>query len=568
MKKLLLFLVAGILAALSPHVVRAGEISFTTSKAVGETIELVLFTDELPGITVEGATFVGSVKDQANNSVSWAWFTVESQTVKMNGHITNFSCERNSLTALDVTKCPELEYLYCGQNRLESLDVTKCPALKCLSCDYNYYLEALDVSSCSGLKRLNCRGNALLNLDVTNCPDLDELCCDMNRIREEGAMDGLIASLCDRSGLEEKGILGVVNLSDSKELNICTPQQAEAARKRGWMVKAWTGEHWVDYFGESTDVDEITLTTSKSVGETIELAFPVDEGTLVSVEGATVKEMYNKDGYEYIVYSLESQTVKVTGRMTRFICKGNSLTALDVTKCPRLEQLYCGNNSLTALDATKCPRLTKLHCGNNSLTALDVSNCSLLKMLYCGNNSLTALDVTKCPRLEQLYCGNNSLTALDVSNCSLLRMLFCGNNSLTALDVTNCTKLGFISCEMNQIKGKAMDDLVASLYDRSGLEKKGTLNVLDLSDPKEGNVCTTLQAEAARQRGWMVRARTGEDWMDYPGSDPTVIEDTPATGFGDVPAVIYDLEGRSSRELRPGIHIVKTKNGKAVKVMR
>lgn len=333
---------------------------------------------------------------------------------------------------------------------------------------------------------------------------------------------------------------------------------------------------------------EITLTTSKAVGDSIVLKFYSAEFSGITVEGATEKERLEDDQILYIKYILESQTVKVSGDFTYIDCGNNSLTALDVSKCTGLKSLYCGSNSLTALDVSGCPKLTELYCYNNSLTALDVSKFPELRYLVCGNNPLTTLEVSNCPKLENFKCDGSSLTALEVSNCPKLLLLYCRYSSLTTLEVNNCPKLKKIFCEynslttleftdcpglydiycqMNQIKGKAMDDLIASLNDRSGDVIKGALLAIDLSDPGEGNVCTWPQVEAALRRGSIVYARKDQEWKKYPGSDPAGIDRT-ETGTGDVPAVIYDLEGRRSRELRPGINIVKTTGGKTVKVTR
>ena len=85
------------------------------------------------------------------------------------------------LTGLDVSKCPELQYLDCYNNQLTSLDVSKCPALKGLYCSSNQ-LTSLDVSKCPELQYLACSSNQLTSLDVSKCPELRELYCDGNQL--------------------------------------------------------------------------------------------------------------------------------------------------------------------------------------------------------------------------------------------------------------------------------------------------------------------------------------------------------------------------------------------------
>ena len=299
-------------------------------------------------------------------------------------------------------------------------------------------------------------------------------------------------------------------------------------------------------FPNFVHADEITLTTSKAVGDTIELRFLTENLSGITVEGATFDKKREEDNLSRCYYILESQTVKVSGDIPLFRCDNDSLTALDVSKCTGLQFLFCEHNSLTALDLSKCTNLM---------------------LLACNDNSLTDLDVSKCTGLSALGCNNNSLTNLDVSKCTQMLFLICNDNSLTALDLSKCTQLEQLSCQNNLIKGKSMDDLIASLPDCNGLEERGFLGVYDLTVSGEQNICTTLQVEAARKRGWDPMAWNGQRWEEYPGSDPTGIDKTEIITDTDNVA-IYDLEGRRHRQYRPGINIVKTTDGKTVKVMR
>ena len=87
------------------------------------------------------------------------------------------TCNRNKLTKLDVTKCPQLFWLECKKNKLIKLDVTKCPQLYLLQCEQNI-LTKLDVTGCPQLYWVKCTENSLTELDVTKCPQLEFLICD------------------------------------------------------------------------------------------------------------------------------------------------------------------------------------------------------------------------------------------------------------------------------------------------------------------------------------------------------------------------------------------------------
>mgnify|MGYP002523005531 CR=1 FL=1 len=120
-----------------------------------------------------------------------------------------------------------------------------------------------------------------------------------------------------------------------------------------------------------------------------------------------------------------------------------------------------------------------------------------------------------------MNCNNNQLTSLDASNNTVLESLQCFGNKLTSLDVTN-TALVYIECQMNQINGAAMDAFVKGLPQiTSGKEWDGQLIVVANED--EGNLMTTTQVAAAKVKGWTPYYYNGEDWQEYPGSEPAFL---------------------------------------------
>jgi len=99
-----------------------------------------------------------------------------------------------------------------------------------------------------------------------------------------------------------------------------------------------------------------------------------------------------------------------------------------------------------------------------------------------------------------------------------LEYLACNNNELTALDVSKNTKLTELYCGLNQIKGKAMDKLIASLPKNNSVEKYKFYPIWSYS---EDNICTKAQVAAAKAKGWQPFDNYGHE---YEGSDePTVI---------------------------------------------
>ncbi len=203
--------------------------------------------------------------------------------------------------------------------------------------------------------------------------------------------------------------------------------------------------------------------------------------------------------------------------LTTLLCGSNKLTALDVSKNTALTNLSCSSNQLGALDVSKNTALTTLDCYTNHLIALDVSKNTALTTLYCYTNQLTALDVSNNTALTALLCQTNQLKSLDVSKNTALTNLSCAGNQLKSLDVSKNTALKNLNCAGNQIKGSEMDNLIKSL------PKNSTGNEYQFrviyTDREDGNVCTTSQVAAAKEKGWVPKAWNGEKWVNYEPTD-------------------------------------------------
>ena len=207
-------------------------------------------------------------------------------------------------------------------------------------------------------------------------------------------------------------------------------------------------------------------------------------------------------------------------------CSGNQLTVLDVSQNTALIYLWCNGNQLISLDVSNNIAMKRMQCSNNQLTSLNVSqNTALIELnvsrnialqyLVCTWKQLTSLDVSGCTALTFLNCDGNQLTSLNVSGCTALITLSCGDNKLTTLNLSGCNALTSLSCYGNQIKGEAMEALVASLPTVTN----GDFHVINTKDSKEQNVITTLQVAVAKGKGWTVKDVGNNPYSEYEGSD-------------------------------------------------
>ncbi len=250
----------------------------------------------------------------------------------------------------------------------------------------------------------------------------------------------------------------------------------------------------------------ITLTTAKSVGETIELSIATSVHTDTWIDlnnnGKRDEGENIRDGKPY---TLGAQTIRIYGPVTALTCQNNQLTELDASGCNTLRSLHCQNNQLTSstLNVSGCTALEGLHCSDNQLTSLNVSGYTALDYLNCANNQLTSLNVSGCTALSHFFCNDNQLsslnvsglislghfsfynnplvsldasgcvklatvrysqgklTSLDVSGCTALKWLYCDRNQLTSLNVSGCTALQEFDCSNNQLTSLNVNEFTA-----------------------------------------------------------------------------------------------------------
>ena len=111
-------------------------------------------------------------------------------------NIRSLLCSKTQLTALDVSRYPELKGLNCGSNQLTVLDVSKNTALTSLYC-FDNPLATLDVSRNTALMFLHCANTQITNLDVNRNTALSELICRGNQLTALDASQNTVLEYLD-----------------------------------------------------------------------------------------------------------------------------------------------------------------------------------------------------------------------------------------------------------------------------------------------------------------------------------------------------------------------------------
>ena len=313
----------------------ANVITFTTAKADGEKITLHMnYTGAAP--TLSGLT-------GTPESGKWITYTLTSQTVTITGDVTDFTCQNNQLTTLDVSQNTALESLWCTDNQLTTLDVSQNIALTGLYC-YNNQLTALDVSKNTALTVLDCYNNQLTALDVSQNTSLIWFSCTGNQIKGE-EMTRLVNSLPDLRW-KNGGEFTVVQEPDL-EGNICLKSDVAIAKGKNWNTLKYNSdiEEYVAYEGEEPIPYAVTLTkegegTLTATGAADLTAVP--EGIELTIEATPA------EGYELTALTANGTDILAT---KKFTVRANTEVKAIFAKTYAVTLTNKGEGTLTATGA-------------------------------------------------------------------------------------------------------------------------------------------------------------------------------------------------------------------------
>ena len=195
----------------------------------------------------------------------------------------------------------------------------------------------------------------------------------------------------------------------------------------------------------------------------------------------------------------------------------NSLKGIELL--PNLTSLKATRCYFEELDLSKNTKLVNLNLEEGKLKSIDLSKNTELVDLNLSENHLPSIDLSNNTKLKYLNFGNvthKQLNAIDLSKNTELEEVHLGHNKLTSLDLTGLKKLAYIDCHLNQIKGEAMDALIASL-------SSDCPNIFCAIDTNhravEKNVITKSQVAAAKAKGWTVQEWASGHPKEYLGSD-------------------------------------------------
>lgn len=386
-------------------------------------------------------------------------------------------CDRNQLASLDVSSLSSINTVNCSNNYLTTLNASNNPLLQDLSC-YNNKLTRLNVSNNPLLATLNCSSNKLANLNISQNPSLKELNFSENELT---SIDFSKNIKLERFYCQNNKLNSILDFSKTELLSVlnCSNNQLKSVNLK--MNSKTQRRYFYGFFTNNPDltcigVDNTSYAISYwTVAKDITMSYSVNcplPFVLISSEFedklmALGIDTDGKNGSVLLSNIINIKSIDVSnsgisnlsgieyfGSLETLICKGNSLTTINISNNTALKYLDCSNNPLTTLDVSKNILLVELYCDgiviiknkvSNTktnvtvqLTVLDLSNNVFLTKLSCSNNQLVSLDVSKNTLLTDLNCSNNSLQNLNVNNGNNINMVnvnFKNNASLSCIKV-------------------------------------------------------------------------------------------------------------------------------------
>ena len=261
--------------------------------------------------------------------------------LELNSRVEKLNCSGNQLTDLWLDpRGNSLRYLDCGGNKLTALDLSKSPELTELSCSSNK-LTSLDLSANTKLQKIIAQVNALTTLDTRNLPELTYLNLQAN-------FDLKAIDVSKSTKLEflnvAQGKLTSLNVKNNRklvELYVFLNQLTALDVRSNYLLKKLNC-----YENQLTALD-------------------------LSYNGALESLSVNDN-------PIAELNLHPLSNLQKLSCSKMQLKKLDVDRCTGLRELYCNDNQIETLDLRSNKKLEALQCQNNRLSWLNLSSNTAL----------------------------------------------------------------------------------------------------------------------------------------------------------------------------------------------
>lgn len=401
------------------------------------------------------------------------------------------------LKSLDVSKNPELYYLFAGYNDLETLDVSKNPKLFDLSIPFNKLTE-IDLSANTNLYNVNIDRNYFTFATMPANPG-DWGNYFYNQRNHHVARSYKVGSELDFSStMLREGTETVATMYYPDETGLSAPRPVDTSAYKFEngklsLLKEITDSVYVAF--ENSMFDEYPIFTTNFVvkseaefGQDIKALYfspGVEANKPVSftlgIDGATPDspKMFTVDfgdGEELVPFTATGSTIAdgctvsgifQGGTITVFTPEGVDVTAFSVentplylvnfTNAPMLRELKLVNTELYSIDLSglRCLQsiyITGNHFYNFSLEGKSANyNKTVLTNLYIPNNGINTFRHGGLHALQHIDISGNSLTEFEFDTAVQAIDINLANNQLTEANLSACESLRSIDLSSNMI---------------------------------------------------------------------------------------------------------------------
>ena len=302
--------------------------------------------DRDPITSLRGIRYLKYVKD-----LNCSGQKLTTLNLELNSRVEKLNCSGNKLTDLWLDpRGNSLKYLTCSVNELTALDLSKSPELTELSCSSNK-LTSLDLSANKKLQKIVAQTNALTTLDTRNLPELTHLYLWGNHD------------------------LRSIDVSKNTKLEFLSAAHGKLTsldvRNNRKLVELYV------YNNQLTALDVRSNYMLKKLGCYENQITALDLSSNVSLEDLGVNDN-----------PITELDLRAQSNLQKLSCSAMKLKKLDVSRCTELLKLYCNDNQIETLDLRSNKKLRALECQNNRLSWLNLSSNTALDPRYvdCSGN--------------------------------------------------------------------------------------------------------------------------------------------------------------------------------------
>ena len=289
-----------------------------------------------PITSLRGIKYLKYVKD-----LNCSYQKLTTLNLELNSRVEKLNCSGNQLTDLWLDpRGNSLRYLDCGGNKLTALDLSKSPELTELYCSGNK-ITALDLSANKKLQKINAQTNALTTLDTRNLPELTYL--DLQANFDLKAID-----------VSKSTKLEFLNVAQGKLTSLNVKNNRKLVELYVFLNQLTALDVSSNYLLKKLNCYENQLTA-------LDLSY---NGALESL-GVSENPITELD-------------LRAQSNLQKLSCSKMQLKKLDVDRCTGLRELYCYDNQIETLDLRSNKKLEALQCQNNRLSWLNLSSNTAL----------------------------------------------------------------------------------------------------------------------------------------------------------------------------------------------